>query len=434
MINTDPESNYWPWKWIHDGKECSSQKDFIDAWQSVDLFNDKTFKSKAYKYLSARGSELSRQVAKNIFCNHDKFEVTEKISIADYQDFALKKFDSQMAKIADKGPMSVSLSGGVDSAIILAWAVKNKVDLKLFTWLNNPWQGGLNSIMHQKILNMTKSVGLDIDILDYKDYEDQVSSWLIEFCEAELFDMPMDWQELTSGWMNMTVRPPASTKFYDQHAGRIKVSGYSTDELFLHRETTYSRLMPKSLVKWLVSQNKTPDYMANQGYRIGGMWGKEWSEHLKLGKGKQVMAEWDTSGFLAHLREQGATWPASSKEWAQAWHNIEPHSCTPEQFDDIINVRWLKEAIKKWTCDDVANNVHSVACEEKFYTMKPDFKKYIVGQANKFFWIFEDREMANQASYWSWWSKTLQYLDQLPIDVCEHIHTINWLLKKTKNS
>ena len=66
--------------------------------------------------------------------------------------------------------------------------------------------------------------------------------------------------------------------------------------------------------------------------------------------------------------------------------------------------------------------------------MKPDFKKYIVGQANKFFWIFEDRDMANQASYWSWWSKTLQYLDQLPIDVCEHIHTINWLLKKTKHS
>ena len=28
MINTDDESNYWPWKWIHDGKECKTQEDF----------------------------------------------------------------------------------------------------------------------------------------------------------------------------------------------------------------------------------------------------------------------------------------------------------------------------------------------------------------------------------------------------------------------
>tara|TARA_B100000941_G_scaffold2772_1_gene1782 strand:- start:152 stop:730 length:579 start_codon:yes stop_codon:yes gene_type:complete len=192
--------------------------------------------------------------------------------------------------------------------------------------------------------------------------------------------------------------------------------------------------MPKSLVKWLISQNKPPVYMANQGYRIGGMWGKQWSEHLKIGKGKQVMAPWDTSGFLAHLREQGGTYPASSKEWAQAWHNIEPHSCTPEQFNDIINVGWLKEAIKKWTCDEVADNVHSVACEEKYYTMKPKLQKYMVSQATKFFELFEQRGMANQASYWSWWSTTLAYLNTLPYDVCQEIHTINWLLKKNKNA
>lgn len=433
MINTDPESNYWPWKFIHDGKECRTQEDFINAWLSVDLFTDKTFQLREQKYFNARGSGLSRQVAKNIFCNHDEFKVTEKISVADYQDYTLKKFDSQMAKIAEMGPMSISLSGGVDSAIIFAWAIKNKVDLKLFTWLNNPWQGGLNSIMTTKILNMTKSVGLDIDVLDYKDYEHDVDSWLIQFCEAELFDMPMDWHELTSGWMNMTARPPASTKFYDQHAGRTKVSGYSTDELFLHRETTYSRLMPKSIVKWLVSQEKPPVYMANQGYRIGGMWGKKWSEHIKIGKGKQVMAPWDASGFLAHLREQGGTWPASSKEWAQAWHNIEPHSCTSEQFDDMINVGWLKDTIRKWTCDAVADNVHSVPCTEKYYTLKPDLKKYMVGQANKFYDIYQKRGITHEAFYWRQWSRTLQYFNQLPPDVLEHIHTMNWFLKNQKH-
>ena len=100
----------------------------------------------------------------------------------------------------------------------------------------------------------------------------------------------------------------------------------------------------------------------------------------------------------------------------------------------LSNVGWLKEAIRKWTCDDVANNVHSVACEEKYYTMKPELQKYMVAQANKFSKILQEHDMANQASYWAWWSTTLAYLNTLPYDVCEHVHTINWLLKNTKHS
>ena len=62
MINTEDESNYWPWKWIHDGKECKTQEDFRNAWLSVDLLNDKTLRTREHKYFNSRGSGLSRHL------------------------------------------------------------------------------------------------------------------------------------------------------------------------------------------------------------------------------------------------------------------------------------------------------------------------------------------------------------------------------------
>ena len=64
MINTDPEYNYWAWKWMHNGKECHTQQDFVNAWLSIDPFTDKTYDMKGFKYKNYRGSSLSRQVAK----------------------------------------------------------------------------------------------------------------------------------------------------------------------------------------------------------------------------------------------------------------------------------------------------------------------------------------------------------------------------------
>ena len=441
MINTDPEYNYWAWKWMHNGKECHTQQDFVNAWLSIDPFTDKTYYMRGYKYKNHRGSDLSRQVAKNIFCNHDEFKVTDKISLADYQDYAIKKFDSQMAKIAERGPLSISLSGGIDSTMVFAWAIKNKVDLKVFTWENDPWQGKVNTIMHQKILDMTKSVGIELDFFNWQDPEYDVDNWLKEFCDAEIFDIPMVHFVTTSGWMNMPARPSGWAKFYDRYANRINVTGQGTDELFLHRETTYVRLMPKDILTWIVHEKQPPLYMANQNYRIGGTWGDKWSDDIEVGQGKQVMIAYDDWGFLEHLGEEGGskeevkggTWPGSSKEWVQAWHNIEPHSCTSEQFDDIINVGWLKDTIRKWTCDAVADNVHSVPCTEKYYTLKPDLKKYMVGQANKFYDIYQKRGITHEAFYWRQWSRTLQYFNQLPPDVLEHIHTMNWFLKNQKH-
>ena len=64
------------------------------------------------------------KVSENIVCVHDEFKVTDKISLADYQDYSIKKFDSQMEKIANKHPkVVVAMSGGIDSSMVFSWCM-----------------------------------------------------------------------------------------------------------------------------------------------------------------------------------------------------------------------------------------------------------------------------------------------------------------------
>ena len=60
-----------------------------------------------------------------------------------------------MEKIANKHPkVVVAMSGGIDSSMVFSWCVKNKVDMKSFTWQNDAWKGEVNKIMEQKVLEI----------------------------------------------------------------------------------------------------------------------------------------------------------------------------------------------------------------------------------------------------------------------------------------
>jgi hypothetical protein len=209
MLNTDTETNYWPWKWMHDGRECQTREDFRNAWISIDPFADNIFTPRVNKHTNNRGDDLERKVSENIVCVHDEFKVTDKISLADYQDYSIKKFDSQMEKIANKHPkLFVGMSGGIDSSMVFSWCVKNKVDMKSFVWQNDVWQGEINKMMAQKVLEIGRQANVPMKLYDLGTGEFNMDKVLTEYCEADIFEFPHSnmvthgngWDHKASGW------------------------------------------------------------------------------------------------------------------------------------------------------------------------------------------------------------------------------------------
>ena len=135
MINSSLEDDFWPWKWIHDGRECKTVQDYSTAWKSIDRTNDTKFSLEGSKHTNRRGDPFIREHSENITCEHAKIEFRDKISLLDYQDYAIKKFDQQMSKLMNKdNKYLVFLSGGIDSAMVCSWCVKHKVDIEVFIW------------------------------------------------------------------------------------------------------------------------------------------------------------------------------------------------------------------------------------------------------------------------------------------------------------
>lgn len=433
MINTDTESNYWPWRWIHDGEECNSSEDYKQAWSSIDPFRDSIFRPSRSKHTNRRGDDLERKVSENIVCVHDQFKITDKISLADYQDYAIKKFDSQMEKIANKHPkLVVAMSGGIDSSMVFSWCVKNKVDMEAFTWQHDAWKGAVNNIMEQKVMEMGRLANVPITLFDLGSGQFNMDKIMTEYCEAEIFEFPhMHYATQGNGWINACAEPSGWGELFAEYDGHHRVMGLGTDELFLHRPETYVRLIPKEMVNWLREQKEPPVYMANKTYRVGGMWGDSWPEDVGSDQPKQTMRHWDEMGFLGHLSGK-ESWPAATKEWVQAWHNIEPNSCTAEQFNDMINVGWLKRTIVDWAGDSWVDMIHSVPCTEKYYKMSPELRKYILSQVDTFVIEYNKAGMTAEALQWAGWKKTLQYFNKLSPAVLEQIHTLNWFLKHQK--
>jgi len=433
MINTDTEIDYWPWRWIHDGRECNSREDFRNAWLSIDPFADSIFNPRVSKHTNQRGGELKRKVSENIVCVHDEFKVTDKISLADYQDYSIKKFDSQMEKIANKHPkVVVAMSGGIDSSMVFSWCVKNKVDMKSFTWQNDAWKGEVNKIMEQKVLEIGRLAHVPITLFDLGTGEFNMDKILTEYCEADIFEFPhMHFATQGNGWIHGCANPSGWGELFAEYDGRHRVMGMGTDELFLHRPDTYVRLIPKRILEHVKRIHEPPMYMANDNYRVGGMWGNSWPDKIEVNQQKQVMRSWDEMGLLGSL-SGNESWPAATKEWVHAWHSIDPDSCSAEQYNDMINVGWLKRAIVEWAGDSYVDLIHSVPCTEKYYAMNPDFRKYILSQVDKFFHEYNKRGITSEAFYWRGWKKTLQYFNKLPPSLLEQIHTLNWFLKNQK--
>lgn len=425
MIFTDPEKDYWPWQWHHNGNPCNTMQDYKKAWQSIDWVHDKAFDPAASKTQNRSGEPMRRKVANGIECVTEPVTVDEKISLADYKDYAIKKFDSQMAKIANMGKLSLGLSAGIDSTMCLAWLVKNKADFDVFSWKSDPWKGDLNTFVVGRALEMTKLLGVKHTLIDYNQSKPDQHDLMRNYCESDGYMFPQS-QLMSEG--------DAWSEVYDDLIGqRIRLEPFGIDDQFLHEPSSWNRFVPKRLRDYLEAYDNPPFQLYWQNYMVGG---KEsyWKKHHDPRDGYQQMSGWHDV-LVDYMSKKQMISPATSKEWYEMWHKIDESSCDETQFMDMISVGWLKNQLVQWTGkQEIAELTKSTPCTEIYYSPNAENKKYLIDACQKIAQLYlankrEDEPSFLTASWWRGMIDMINTFNKISPRAVESIHTINWFLK-----
>ena len=423
MQHTEPETDFWPWHWQHDGKRCETFADHRNAWLSIDWVGDPTFDPAGAKLQNPTGSSKVRQVARGIQCVTEDVDTSDKISLADYQDYAIRKFDQQMRKIADKhGRLAIGVSGGIDSTMCLAWAYKNKVDFESVTWVNDPWKGYLNNKGSQNATAMSNMLGNKHHVVDYaKEIKDNQHTNIRQYCEAEIWDYPQVFYQSEG--------IPHNPVWQDVLDGRMWVTPIDTDNLFLHEQCSWNRFISKRLINFMkhYGGNSYPWYIF-AGYRVGTTT-FNYKENQDWNNGFQMIAGWPDM-LLYEMHKGTMASPATSKEWWEMWHRIDESSCDTERFEDITCMNWLKKQIVEWTGrEDLLDLVKTFPCTEVHYEANVENKEYLSAECNRISRIFYDAGRLEEAKWWTGMREALLVFGKADDQLIESIHTINWLEK-----
>ena len=426
MHITDTEKDFWPWNWMHNGNLCQTVDDYKKAWLGIDWLHDPSFSVQSLKYRNGAGDKKSRRVSKHVECVLEDFDITNKISLADYQAYAIEKFNTQMEKIVNEHNVALGLSGGIDSTMCLSWLIKNKVDFETFTWTGDPWKGPINNMCENNAKSMAKLLGVKHTTVDFEKTKFDKHDLIYDYTMAENYSFPqMDLMSQGDNW---------NIVWQELFDDKIRLAPIGTDDLFLHKPNTWSRFIDDDTYDLLQNVVTEPAHLVtNMGYKMAGYTGK-WLKHYKWEQGYQMMRGWDDV-LLYFMLNGTMVSPATSKEWFETWHRIDENTCDDEQLRDIMGVGWLKRHVVKEIGDDkILPLIKSVPCTEIYYT--PNAKNYemLVSQCLKISKIYAGAGNVGQVRYWKGALQLLKVFRKLTPTIIESIHTINWLLLNQKKS
>lgn len=419
MFITDPEYDFWPWTWKNNGKECRSLHDLKLAWKTIDPYKDHIFDPKKQNHTNESGDSLKTKKAKNIECETHYVDTSVKVTLDEYKDYALKKFDQQMLKIVDKNKkVAVGLSGGIDSTLTLAWLVKNKVDFESFVVRGDPWRGYISKITESNAIEMTKKLGVNNHVVDFNETEYNTHAMIRQYCDADAYDIPC---------ISLMTQPPASMYLRERIFDAMIVAPVGTDDLLLHRADSWIRFIPDDMFTFLRRTGSLFSYMTDYGYKLG-YHGAEWKDKIDPSSDRQLIHRWEDD-LLFQMYKKRICSPATSQDWFEMWHKIDNSSCDYNQLQDLMGVRWLKKQIADWTTEDILPLVKHTGCTENYYTPDQKNKEYILAQCHRIQESYRKSKNVLQQVYWRGTIDVIKAFNKVSPDVVQSIHALNWLSK-----
>ena len=432
MYLTDPEENFWPWHWTHDGKALNTMDEHIKAFKTLDPYTDQTYNATMHLMCNDDGHKKNRAITDNIICNTVEPDVSEKISVRDYKTYAVEKFDEQMEKLLNKHKkVAIGLSGGIDSTMVLAWLYKNKADFDTFVVKGDSWRGYMNDVMENQAVEMAKTLGVRNHVFNFDKTKYTTHRLLKHYMVADQYEFPC---------ITYATQPPSSMRY---SGGEIPFDGHliapiGVDDFFLHRITSWIRFVPKPLLETMKRFQYPVELIANYGYKAGGfapVWGEKIDQHSE----KQMIHRWDDDlwvqmygGFMSS--------PATSQDWWNKWHAIDESSCNQEQLKDMMSVGWLRSTVANWIGgqkgDSIAYMSKSVSCAENYYQPDESNKEYILSQCKKILSGYSDTERwsgkLRKQVYWKGTMDILKAWNKVCPESIYAIHQFNWLERNKK--
>ena len=416
MFITDPEYDFWPWSWTHNGKVCETLESMIDAWKSIDPYKDTTFSSLTLNHANQAGDPMKVKIAHNIYCISHHIPTGDKISIKDYKKYALGKFDQQMQKIANKHKKIIlGLSGGIDSTLTLAWLIKNRVDFETFIVRNDPWRGEVNKMAEDNAIKMSHILGIKNHIIDFNEKEYDKHNMIKRYCSADEYDLPVS--------NLMTLSP-----FYKREKtfdAKI-VAPLGTDDLLLHTPDSWKRFIPDDIFHSIMKSGHPYIYIGDFGYHVGGFNG--WKKKIDPNPGVQLIPGWEDD-LLYSMHKDSISSPATSQQWYENWHRIDPMSCDASELQDIMAVDWLKKQVAAWSTSDIVPLIKGVRCAENNYSPNQSNRSFLLSECERFYKKFHDNKDVEQQVFWRNAIRSMKLFDKISSTVVHCVHILNWLEK-----
>ena len=419
MFITNPEFDFWPWTWFHEGKECKSLDDLQAAWKTIDPATDPVFDPKRHNHTNRYGDPLKTKIANNIECVTHQVDVSDKISLEDYKEYAIKKFDQQMQKICNKHrKVVVGLSGGIDSTLTMSWLVNNKVDFESFVGRGDPWRGVINEMLEDRAIEMARTLGIKNHVINFDDPQFDKHDMILQYCTAEKYDHPC---------ISFATQPPGSLYLMDNPFDGKIVAPVGIDDLLLHRISSWCRFIPARMMKYLIWADENLGYITDFGYSVGGQ-KSGWIERIDQSSDLQSYHRW-ADDLLFQMGKEWICSPAASQEWFETWMRIDDSSCDPTQLRDLMGVGWLKKQIKQWTPKDITSLILSSNCVENYYTPNAKNKEYLMAQCRENQALYKGSQNLPQQMYWR---NTLEVIDmwhKVSPEAMHAVHVLNWIRK-----
>ena len=439
MFDTNKELFWWPWTLSLQDTVVTSPKQLQNFWENLHIVpHENMFNQRAF-YCNSRFDTKTVDVCDQIKRTLNYTPSVNKISLKDYQTYALEKFDRQMRSIvehANTDNIWLAMSGGIDSTMCAAWLYHNKINFTGFSMINVHVDGYYNKLTYEiTAKKICDTLGIPFEYVDVSsEYNDGINP-ITDYCSADNYAIPQTNHHVEATWTLQSVN--SRSKNYD---GACIIEANGGDNLFLHNQCTWDRMIPKTHAKFLENNNFPYSMLNNYDY-LNGRYSDTWKKYAKLANcdhGQHQLfspaLEHNIGPSLTKDELYNCTYtPFLNKEWYDMWHSIQFDDINYDTWFDLTDVQWLKKQIAYYTSNEIADTVKHFPCVETFYTPGEFNHNWFMNEFKKFIDIFAESKHVYISLYWTMASEVLHNYKKISPDTMQRLHATNWYLKHGKS-